>query len=113
MPARNATPPPAKRFAPSAQLDDPTINRVVDSLRREVQDAQSRASTYNTQADLVVGVNAVQHSLGRAVRSVIVTPTVADAAFAWCLVTNNPHPDRQVLIQVIGVGQPGAYLEFR
>lgn len=112
MAGRRAEAPIAKRQLAQTQIADPTVNRVLDGMRSAIVDVQSTSSVFDTTADLVVGVNAVKHSLGRAVKAVVLTPTVADATFAWAIVTNNPHPDRQVLINVIGVGQPGALLRF-
>lgn len=58
--------------------------------------------------NLVVGENRVNHGLGARARGVTVCPTVADATFAWSCAVND---DRQVVITVVGVAQPGATIE--
>lgn len=59
--------------------------------------------------DLVVGVNRVTTGLGRKAKGCHLSPTVADASFAWSFATDG---DRQVLITVIGVAQPACPVEF-
>lgn len=114
MAGRRVDRPQAARFALAPQIADPIIGRALDQLRASVQDVQSTASVFTVQQDLKVGTNIIEHSLGRAVKSVTLTPSVADASFGWAMTTTgNPHPDRQVLIVVVGVDQPGTYLEFR
>lgn len=93
---------------PNTNLDDPTISRAVDDVRKAAQAALDRRTFDIVATDLVVGLNVVKHSLGRAPQHINVKPTVADATFAWAEHTDNPHPDRQVLIDVVGVAQPGA-----
>jgi hypothetical protein len=39
------------------------------------------------------------------------TPTVASAAFAHCLNRDNPRPDLEAWIDVIGADQPGAIVK--
>lgn len=80
----------------------------MDEVRVAAQSALDRREVFSATADLAIGTNVVQHGLGRAPIHVVVTPTVASTSFAWALHTTNPHPDRQVLIDVVGVAQPGA-----
>jgi hypothetical protein len=109
MAGRRPQPILAKARAVATNLDDATTSRAVDEVRAAAQTALDRRSFYIVpKVDLVVGTNAVPHSLGRAPVFVSVMPTVADATYAWAVHTNNPHPDRQVLIDVVGVAQPGA-----
>lgn len=108
MPGRRAIPPKSAQFAPNTDVEDPAISRAVDQLRTGLQREQKRRDNDVITKDLVVGTNAIEHSLGREPAFVSVTPTVADASFGWALHLKNPHPDRQVLIDVVGVGQPGA-----
>lgn len=103
----------AQRPQPVAQVgttdvDDPTTSRALDELRSAIQALQTRPVAAPIVQDLVVGSNVVEHSLGRAPRFVSVMPTVADASFAWAVPRTYPHPTRQVVIDVIGVAQPGA-----
>lgn len=58
--------------------------------------------------DLIVGRNRFDHGLGARARGVTVCPTVPDAAFAWSFSIDN---DRQVVITVLGIDQPGAIVE--
>lgn len=63
-------------------------------------------------ADLVVGLNKINHSLRRAPRGYTLTATVADATFAHALTTSgNSQPARQIWITVVGVDQPRAVIE--
>lgn len=104
MGTRSARRPPSVASASAIRVADPTTERAIAELRKP-----QRAGQDVVTADLKVGTNAVQHSLGRAPRFVSVSPTVADATFAWARSAQpNPHPDRQVLIDVVGVAQPGA-----
>lgn len=102
---------PAK-VARSTNLKDPTTSRAVDEVRDAVQVLQKQPSSQVVKQDLKVGTNAVQHGLGRAPAHVSVKPTVADASFAWAENSTNPHRDRQVLIDVVGVAQPGASISL-
>lgn len=56
----------------------------------------------------MVGKNAINHALGRTPMFVSVSPGVADATFAYAVNADNPHPDRTVLIDVVGVAAPGS-----
>lgn len=74
-------------------------------------DAQARRTTDRVRVtvDLVVGDNRVAHGLGRAALGATVTPTVADASFAWALTGGDA---RQAVITVIGVPQAKATVEL-
>lgn len=111
MAGRRAQPARTVPRIKSTDVDDPKTSRAIGSLASAVSKLQSTADVDTLRQDLAVGTNTVQHSLGRAFRFVAVTPTVANAAFAWAINTaGNPHPDRQVLIDVVGVDQPGALI---
>jgi len=58
--------------------------------------------------DLVVGANRINHGLSAAARGATLTPTVADASFAWSFAASG---DKQVVITVVGVNQPKAIVE--
>lgn len=113
MAGRAVKPPRAVQLAPNTNVDDVEVSRALDEVRDAVQAQQrlNRDETLTTQ-DLVVGLNAIKHSLGRAFAFVSVAPTVADASFGWGIHLDNPHPDRQVLLDVVGVGQPGARIRI-
>lgn len=108
MPGRRAVQAGTAAQIPTTNIVDPTVSRAVDDVRRAAQSALDRRTFEIVPIDLVVGVNVVQHNLGRAPQYINVKPTVANATFAWAEHTDNPHPDRQVLIDVVGVAQPGA-----
>lgn len=99
----------AKTQAAVTNIPDPLISRAVDEIRQAAQASLDRPTFAVIEpVNLTVGTNVVQHSLGREPSHVALTPTVADATFGWAWNKNNPHPDRQVLIDVVGVAQPGA-----
>lgn len=58
--------------------------------------------------DLVVGANRINHGLSGAARGCTVTPTVADATFAWSFAADG---DKAAIITVVGVAQPKAVIE--
>lgn len=89
-------------------LADPTVSRAVDEVRDAAQAALDRPTFQTLTQDLSIGTNAVQHGLGRAPSHIALTPSVASTSFAWSEHKDNPHPDRQVLIDVVGVAQPQA-----
>ena len=93
--------------AASTNLKDPTVSRAVDEVRKAAQTALDRRQvTIVGPVDLAIGTNAIQHGLGRAPAFVSVMSTALGGS--WALHADNPHPDRQVLIDVSGVAQPGA-----
>lgn len=111
MAGRRAQPARSVPRIGGSSVDDAKTSRALDELGQAVGKMQERAGVAMLAQDLAVGTNTVVHGLGRSPRFVAVTPTVADASFAWALNTSdNPHPDRQVLIDVIGVAQPGALI---
>jgi len=75
----------------------------IDQLERN-QRARSKAT-----ATLVAGDNVVNHGLGRVPTACTVTPTVADASFAWALTAAD---DKQATITTVGTTQTNATLEF-
>jgi hypothetical protein len=86
--------------------DIDAAQRLTQQLADKQQAAQRRSSV---TVDLVVGDNTVTHRLGTRPRGAHLTPTVADASFAWALKSRD---ERQAVITVVGVDQPGAELEF-
>ena len=59
--------------------------------------------------DLAVGANRINHKLGRVPSGVNITPTAADATWAWALTSKNA---RQLVITTVGVAQTGATVEI-
>lgn len=111
MAGRRAQPARTVARIGGSNVDDPHTSRALDGLVTAVGKLQETAGVDLITQDLEVGTNAVRHGLGRSPRFVGITPTVADASFAWGLnASDNPHPDRQVLIDVVGVAQPGALI---
>ena len=58
--------------------------------------------------DLLVGSNTIPHRLGRPPLGLSVTPTIADASFAWAMTETT---SATVTIVVVGVAQPSAAVE--
>lgn len=100
---RAISPRPAASVAPN-DVEDPATSRAITSLSEAVARLQERASWQAVTQDLEVGINTVRHSLGRAPVVCLVTPTVADATFAYSAEMDT----RQVLVTILGVAQPGA-----
>jgi hypothetical protein len=105
-------PPPRPLAAPDApRAVDPATDRVVDALKERVRVLEQRTPLRQTiTVDLALGVNQIDHGLGRAPVGASVTPTVASAAFGWAMVTSS-NPERTVWIEVVGIPMPGAALE--
>jgi hypothetical protein len=111
MPARRSIRPRNVPGMKSTVLSDPTTSRAVGNVASAVSQLQGQPQfSPPIQANLVVGSNTVKHGLNRAPAWVGVTPSVADATFAWALNPQNPHPELQLLIDVVGVAQPGALI---
>jgi len=109
MPGRKPVRPRSVERVVSTSVDDPETSRALDELAAAMGKLQERpTSQVITDVDLVIGTNVVRHGLGRAPKFVDVMPTVLDASFAWRHDTNQPHLDRQVLIEISGVAQPNA-----
>ena len=112
MAARRPQRIPAKHRSAATNLKDPTISRAVDEVRAAAQSAlDRRTNDIVTGVDLPVGTTTVRHNLGRAPSFVAVMLTAAGGS--WCVhggdvTVDNPHPDRQVLIDVASVAQPRA-----
>lgn len=111
MAGRVPTPPRATLGVSPIEVDDPQVKRALDAIRSTVESLLTTRTRVVVEFDLVVGTNKVRHGLGRAVAGYTITPTVADATFAHCLNRNNPRPELEVWIDVVGVAQPGAIVE--
>ena len=107
-----------KRPASAAKLmigtvlnGDPVVSRLISTTASAIDDLQAKqATSVIVKVDLVVGANRINHGLGRRARLAQVTPTVADATYAWAFSTDN---DSQVIVTVIGVPQPSAVVEIK
>jgi hypothetical protein len=101
------------------QRPRPTLGLQVDeaansprNVAAAVSSALSASQRDHTRVDLVVGQNRIRHGLGRAVEGYSITPTAANATFAHAIDETNPHPEREVWITVVGIGQPKARIEI-
>lgn len=111
MAGRAAQRPRAVQSLSVATVDDPATQRALEQTTEAVQRLQATRSRDVRTLDLAVGRNVVRHSLGRTATGYTLTPTVADATFAHALDANNPNPELEIWIDVIGVAQPDARVE--
>lgn len=111
MAGRRAQPPRAAAVLSILPTGNAEVDVSLKQVEQAVQALQAARQRDVVQADLVVGTNRIAHGLGRAVRGYTVTATVADASFAHALDLANPHPDREVWITVVGIGQADAQIE--
>lgn len=88
-------------------VDDQATNRALDELA-EVINAPPKLFRSPTVVDLAVGANRVAHGLGRIPVGASVTPTTADATWAWALTSKD---SKFVVITTVGVVQTGATVE--
>ena len=113
MPAKKPTRPPQRTQLQTGTLldaDPSKVSRHLSDLATAVAATDTRVLDRNTViVDLIVGANLVNHGLGRPARGATVTPTVADATFAWALTATDA---RQATITVVGVPQPKAAVEL-
>lgn len=109
MPAARAKRPPprAQVIAHEARSPD-AIERMVGELAGQL-DRQAQPHRSSVTVDLVVGENRVIHNLGRVPRGATVTPTAADATFAWAMTSAD---ERTAVLAVAGVAMDGAEVEF-
>lgn len=106
MPAQRPQRPRPRDQVVEHQADTPdSIERALGELARLSAPILSRSLL---TVDLVVGDNRINHNLGRKPRHVTLMPTAADASFAWAVTERD---ERQMVIEVVGVAQPGASIE--
>lgn len=91
-------------------LDPTVVSRHLSELSDAVERNESSAIPTRAQlnVDLAVGDNSINHGLGRRARGCTVTPTVADASWAWAMTSAT---DKTVTITCVGVAQPNAFVE--
>lgn len=113
MPSKRLTKPRVRSQVGTARVTkplDPETGRAIGQLVDSVRELDGRAGDRSVVvADLVVGLNRINHRLGRPPDGFCVTRTVASAAYSDALIERDA---RQVVIEVIGTDQPGARIEF-
>lgn len=113
MPAKVVKRPPAAQGLVGIQMPagttDPAVDRFFGEQTAAIQRLEARLTRSLFRTDLAVGANRVIHRLGRPPIGCTVTPTVADATFAWAMTEAD---DRVAVIVVVGVAQPNAGIEF-
>jgi hypothetical protein len=109
MAARRPVPPRTRAGLMPIKVQDSATDRALDELATGVARMQSVGDRIPITTDLAIGDNVISHGLGRIPNGVNLTPTVADATFAWALTSSD---ERKVVINVIGAAQPGAGLEI-
>lgn len=109
MPARRPQAIKARSGLIAGSVADAATSRALDDVAAAIGKLEERYTRSKRTVDLVVGTNRVAHGLGRIPAGANLTPTVADASFAWAM---SEPTARTVTITVVGVAQPGAGLEF-
>lgn len=115
MPAKSVPRPSQKQQLATGtlvgDLDPSVVSRHLSELGDALEQTQNSATPtrFQGQVSLVVGSNVISHGLGRKPNGATVTPTVADATFAWAMTAVD---NRQATIAVVGVPQPRAYVEI-
>lgn len=111
MPANKPKRPEARARMVAQQVgaDLKSVDRAIAPIADAVSRLDGATKTSSiVVVSLVVGANRVAHNLGRKPRAANVTPTVADATFAWALTAAD---DKLATITVVGVAQPNAAVE--
>jgi hypothetical protein len=111
MAGRRAQRPRSVERVTEIAVDDPQTDRAIAAVRTAVERLEEARQYDVLTVDLVVGSNKVRHGLGRPVVGYTITPTVADASFAHAIDRDNPRPQAEVWIDIVGVDQPAATLE--
>ena len=86
-------------------VDPSTVSRALSELGDAMEQTaqQAQPTRFQGKASLVVGDNRISHGLARVPTGATVTPTVADATFAWALTAAD---NRTATITVVGVAMP-------
>lgn len=90
--------------------DDPVVGHAVLQLEQAVNKLQATRERVVVTTDLAIGRNIIRHGLGRRCQGYTITPT-STVAFTHAIVLENPRPDREIWIDVLGAGQTGARVE--
>lgn len=108
MPANKSKRAPQTRQLVSHQSDDPdAVSRSIDAIAAQLVPS-TRKERDSQVVNLAVGANVLRHKLGRTPTGAAVTPTTADATFAWALTAKSATT---VTITTVGVAQTAATLE--
>ncbi len=101
-------PRPVARVIDAHSEDLAGAERMLDQL---TQAAERNANSPRSRrvVDLAIGANRVVTNLGRRATGCTLTPTVADATFAWSFA---PDGDKAATITIVGAAQPACPLEF-
>lgn len=109
MPAKKPQRPPTRPRVVAPVTGDevtPFSQRLLaDATQRAADQLRDRTSL---TVDLVVGDNVINHRLGRQPSGATITPSVADATWAWAMKAASTS---QVTLTCIGVAQPKARVE--
>lgn len=94
-----------------AGVEDKATQRAIEQTQDAVQKLQATRQRDVKVVNLVVGRNRVRHGLGRPVIGYTITPTFCTIAFGHAIVVENPHPELEVWIDVVGSDQDLARVE--
>lgn len=90
--------------------DPASVSRHLSDLATAQQATEKRIAGRNqVTVTLPVGATRINHGLGRKALGCNVTPTVADATWAWAMTAAD---DKQVTITTVGIAQPNARVEI-
>lgn len=109
MPASVIRRPKARAALVGGSVEDGATQRALDDVATAVNKLEQAGDRVSVAVDLIIGDNRINHGLGRKPNGATLTPTVADASFAWAMTSAD---ERQVVIEVIGAAQPGAEVEL-
>lgn len=105
MPTQKPQPPRPRPRQIAPTSGDASERQVIQASQRAADQLRDRSSVVTS---LAVGDNVINHGLGRKPTGATVTPTVADATWAWALKSADSS---QMTITCIGVAQPNAAVE--
>lgn len=94
------------------QVGDTATQRALEATSDAVQRLQATRSRVVKIVDLLIGTNVVRHGLGRAAQGFAVTKTFATIAYGDAINTDNPNPELEIWIDVVGSDQLGARVEI-
>lgn len=103
---KTARRPQSKTVFSPPNVEDPATARALSDLETALDRVDLDNRERIMDVTLTVGVNRIEHGLGRAPSFVDLCPlSVADATFAWRFVDDgsNPNPRAQVWIETVGV----------
>lgn len=95
----------------AVQVDDEATQRALDAQATAIQKLQATRERVVVRTNLLIGTNRVRHGLGRPAVGYAITPTFATIAFGHAINIDNPRPELEVWIDVVGSDQTDARLE--